>query len=501
MTSRRDREQIKGRWTARLAPLVRYLGAVAIVGATTGVAQILFHYTGDTRLSLVFLAGILVTASLLGTGPAYFAAGASFLIYNFYLASPRFAIAIQSPEDMLTLLMFTVSAALTSNLAGRVRDLVSHERARADTTSALYAATREFSASSDEQFIRTSLVRHVAHLAGGMALVREGLRTDSAPSDLAIGRDLALELNACQRASRSMVATCIEGPDNWVLRPLRVGASQFGVAAWRPVGGPLKAEEVKLLEILVDAGATAIARARLAAAKVEAETRARTEDLRNALLSSISHDLRTPLAAIMVSAGSLRRYGRSLDEATRDDLAVNIEEEATRLDDFVANLLSMARLESGELSVRKAPFDVWEVIDRTVARRNTGDRRVAVDVPDAFGRGVGDPQLFEQALGNVVENALRYTSQADAVTVSARRQDDLILVEVLDEGQGVAAGDLPRIFEKFYRAEATHKLPGTGLGLAIARGLLEGMGGTIAAANRDDGRSGLRVTLQVPIAA
>lgn len=266
-------------------------------------------------------------------------------------------------------------------------------------------------------------------------------------------------------------------------------------------GSPLLAKERQAaVELLTDTGAAAMTRAKLAAEKAVAEARARTEELRNALLSSISHDLRTPLAAILASASSLQEFSEAFDAATRRDLASTIKEEAERLDLFVANLLNMSRLEAGALTLQRVGFSVPEVVARTLDRRTRGRARPAEAVledglPDAY----GDPILFEQALGNVIENAARYTPESAPLSVSARLAPGFIEVRVCDAGPGLSAADLGRVFEKFYRAQTSLEKSGTGLGLSITRGLIQAMGGSVSAANRPDG-PGLTVTLCIPVA-
>jgi two-component system sensor histidine kinase KdpD len=206
------------------------------------------------------------------------------------------------------------------------------------------------------------------------------------------------------------------------------------------------------------------------------------------------------LAAIMASATSLHEFGDSFDPPTRQDLSATIQEEALRLDACVANLLHMSRLEGGALAIARAPFSVSEVIVRAVAVRTRGGRSgVQLSLAPRLAEAHGDPILFEQAFGNVFENALRYAPAASPILVRADRRGEAIRVEVLDEGPGVPDEELPRIFEKFYRARGAGQKAGTGLGLAIARGLMEAMGGTIAARNRPD-RPGLSVTIELPVA-
>jgi len=475
-----------------------YLATLGIVAVTTGVAELLFVTTGTTRLSMVFLAGVLVTAVLFGSGPAYLAAVTAFAIYNFYLVDPMFTFSLGSPEDFINLAVFLAVAMLTGNLTGRIRDEAARTRARAAMTSALFAATREFSASSDETYIRERLAHHLSVAGKGDALVRDGLRMFQSPTDLPLSRELILTAMKIARTP-STVAVETHHFEGWALRPLRVDDVPLGVAGWRTESAiPLGSDEHALVEILIDAGAGALSRARLAAQKSEAETRARTEDLRNALLSSISHDMRTPLAAIMASAGSLRRYGTTFDEATRLDLSSTIEQEAARLDAFVANLLSMTRLESGALTVQRIGFSVPEVVERVVGRRSSTGRSITVDSDQGLPEGVGDPQLFEQVFGNVMENALRYCDASETIAVLIVAEDEKIVIEVADRGPGVPPKDLDRIFEKFFRSERTAQVSGTGLGLSIARGLVEAMGGSIQARNRVDDTGGLVMRIVLP---
>jgi two-component system sensor histidine kinase KdpD len=477
----------------------RYAAAAGLVALSTVAAELLFRLTESPRLSMVFLAAVLVTAYVLGSGPAYFAAGLAFLVYNFYLVEPRFTFSFES-EDALTLAVFLAVAMLTGNLTGRVRDQAARAEARARTTDALFRATREFSALSEERVIREKLAEHLAAAARGAAFVRDGAHIIGGPDDLALPRELQRAAETLEQEPGAGSRSVTSG--GWTLRTLRTAGQSLGVVGWRESPEhALSLDEQTLLEILADTGAAAVARARLTAAKAEAEARARTEDLRNALLSSVSHDLRTPLAAILASASSLEQFGEAFEPGVRRDLAATIQEEAERLDAFVANLLNMTRVEAGALSVHAAPFSAAEVVTRTVERRaRTLGRAAHVTAPADLAEALGDPGLFEQALGNVVENAMRHTPPATAVEVQAWAADGEVIVEVTDAGAGVAPNDLPRIFDKFYRGGDGGGRPGTGLGLSITRGLMEGMGGAVSARNRQAPDHGLAVTFRLPAA-
>jgi two-component system sensor histidine kinase KdpD len=481
-------------WIARLSTPGRYLVALAMVALATGGAELLERVAHSNRVGGAFLVGVLVTSFLVGSGPGYLAAFSSFLIYTFYVARPSYSLMSYTPEDVLVLLTFPTIAFLMGNLTGRLRDEAKRAEARALATAVLFEATREFSATADATVIRARLADHLAAAARGQAFVLEGEVLCSAggeaPTPMVLSAAHALAREP-QTATRSREAA------GWRLRYLAGGA----VAGWRvdPAPGP---EEEDLLQILADAGAAAKARAQLAVGKADAEARARTEDLRNALLSSISHDLRTPLAAVLASATSLQEFGDQFDAKTRHDLTATIQEEAERLNAFVTNLLNMTRLESGALDADSSAFDLAEVVDRTRRRfeRLRGKREIRCALGEGAGVAVGDPVLFEVALANVLENAIRYTPDGGAISLSSFPTDGEVVVEVSDEGPGVSEGELPKLFDKFYRGATAKRTPGTGLGLSIVRGVMQGMGGRATAALQRKAGGGLVVSLILPAA-
>ena len=217
-------------------------------------------------------------------------------------------------------------------------------------------------------------------------------------------------------------------------------------------------------------------------------------------MTSISHDLRTPLASILGSATSLKSYGPMLDDAARLELTSTIQEEAERLNRFIANLLDMTRLESGAIRPRADAVDLSEVVGSALERvgRILAGHRVTMDLAADLPMVEIDAVLFEQALFNLLDNAGKYAPAGSLITVRARPEPGRVRVEVLDEGDGIPPEDVERIFDKFYRVHAQDRQrAGTGLGLAICRGFVEAMGGTIAAANRRD-RSGAVFTLTLP---
>lgn len=488
MTELKD---VKGYW--------RYYAALGVVTAATLIAEMLYRVLETTRLSMIFLAGVLVAAVWLGSGPAYLAAAAAFLIYNFYLVDPRFTLTFGSAEDFIVLAVFLIVAMLTGSLAGRVRDEARRAQDRARTTQALLEASRAFGASIGEASVRERLATHLAEAAKGEAVIWDGSRALTHPPGVTPPADLIADVEALAvRALSDSVMTIPGGV--WRARPLRAGGERLGVAAWRPLSPHTpEADEASLMDVLIDLGAGAIVRARLSEGQAEVQALARTEQLRNALLSSISHDLRTPLAAILASASSLKEFGGQFPAEVRDDLLATITEEAERLNLFVANLLDMTKLDGGALEVDCGPFSVREVIDRLTARlaRRLGARSLVTRMGEGGLIARGDPVLLEQALGNVLENAIRFSPDGSEIVLTVHGGAS-VEIEVMDAGPGVPEAELDLIFEKFFRSsQALKHSQGTGLGLSIARGLTEAMGGAVEARPREDA-GGLVVALRLP---
>ena len=486
----------------RRAPLLRYAAAVAIVLISAISVEVLYVLLNTTRLSMVLLAGVLVTAVTLGARPAYLSAGLAFLIYDFYLSAPRFELTLESPEDVIVMITFLFVAVLTGGLAGRARDEGRKARDREASARRLYEASRELSAIGEEEAIRERLAARIFSIArSAFCFWTEDLAVFNA-----IGQSPPVELEVQAfwlLDSTTPSISHVVWRDAWRIRRLRHDAPDLGLVAWRVAGTREEIGEIDtIVNILVDLGASAIVRARLSARQSQMEAIAKTEQLRNALLSSVSHDFRTPLAVILASASALRDLFDDLDRAGREDLLASIQEEAERLNRFIANLLQVSKLETGVIQVSSAEVNLAEVVDEVARRcargRNAARLRIGMCEPGLFVRG--DPILLEHAIGNVVENALRFSEAEQSVVLSGRKSGDEVRLDVTDNGPGVDPADVERIFEKFFQSGPRRlESSGAGLGLSIARGLLEAMQGRISAENRAEGR-GLRVTLSLPAA-
>jgi two-component system sensor histidine kinase KdpD len=285
--------------------------------------------------------------------------------------------------------------------------------------------------------------------------------------------------------------------------PMRTGRGAIGVVGIdsdKP-GPMLTPDQRRLLDALTDQAALAIERVYLVNDLDLAERRVEADRLRAALLTSISHDLKTPLAAIIGAAETLKGFAQDLDHRGKVELLATVIEESERLNRFIANLLDMTKLEAGSVKPKVARHDIGEIVGTALERTSKilAPQRMEIDIAQNLPMVELDPVLFEQALFNLLDNAAKHTPSGSAVRIEAWQEGDVVKLQVVDEGSGIPPGETERIFEKFHRAEKGDQvLAGTGLGLAIARGFIEAMGGSIVAANRTD-RSGAVFSITLPV--
>lgn len=488
-----------------------YVISLLLVFAAIPVALALHQFLGVANIALVFLTAILISAVLHGLGPSLFGCLIAVLAYNFFFLPPLYTFTIADPENLVALFFFAVIAVIASNLAARVHGQAMAARQRAKTTDDLYQFSRKLAVAvtlddllwaTAHQMALMLKVRVVLLLPDGDTI---SVRAGFPPEDELDEADLAAatwcwdKTRAAGRGSDTLPGA------KWLFLPLRTGRGRMGVVGIiRDEPGPLLApNQQRLLDALSDQAALAIERINLALDLHQARLQAETDRLRQALLTSISHDLRTPLASILGSASSLKSHSAILDEPTKQALLGTILEESERLNRFIGNLLDMTRLESGTLKPRSGLVVLSDVVGAALQRASKilAAHRVGVDLPAGLPMLDLDMVLFEQVLFNVLDNAAKYAPPGSLIQLRAQLDDSLVKLEIMDEGDGIPPGTEELVFEKFYRARgADRRRAGTGLGLAICRGFVEAMNGTIVLANRTD-RSGLIVTItfKVPI--
>jgi two-component system sensor histidine kinase KdpD len=488
-----------------------YLGSTAMVAAALGMGLLLQHFIAVQGISLVFLTAVLVSAVAWGLWPSLFAALASVLAYNFFFIPPLYTLTVADPENLLTLFFFLIVAVIVSNLTARTRSQVLTARARAKTTAELYAFSRKVAGIGGLD----DLLWATAYQISSMLKVRtillmpikdgDGLVVASAypPEDRLDDADMASARWTWEHnRAAGRGANTLPGGKRLFL-PLRTGSGPVGVIGIdRDAPGPLLTpDERRLLDALCDQAAVAIERISLAKGLDEVRVLAETERLRAALLTSISHDLRTPLASILGTVSSLRSFPQRYTPAEREELLATLQDEAERLNRFVSNLLDMTRLESGAIELKLELIDVAEIVGSALQRAGNvlAGHRVEVNIEPSLPMLHLDAVLFEQVLFNLLDNAGKYSPSGSRIDIRATRDGELVEIEVVDEGPGIPPADLERVFDKFYRVQAQdRRRAGTGLGLAICRGFVEALGGWIVARNRRD-RSGAMLTIRMPV--
>ena len=485
-----------------------YLASTVMVALALAVGFPLNQYISLPNISMVFLAAVLFSAIRYGLWPSLYASLLSTLAYNFFFLQPLYTLTVADPSNVVALVFFLIVAVLTSQLAARVRREARASRQRAASTAALYGFSRKIAAIGDMDDLLWATAHQIASMLKLhviLLLPHEGVlqvRAGYPPEDELNEADLAAATWAwTQGKPAGRDAETLPGAKRLFL-PLGTERGPVGVIGFdREQAGPLLTpDDRRLLNALCDQAAIAIERINLAGDVDQARVVAETERLRSALLTSISHDLRTPLSSIIGSVSSLRSFGASFDTETRDELLLTIQEEAERLNRFVGNILDMTRLESGALAPRQEPIDLEDAIFAATkpATRLLTHHRLILDIAADLPLLRLDYVLFGQVLFNLLDNAAKYAPHGTTITVRGRLSGGDLRIDVLDEGPGIPEADLEHIFDKFFRVHGgDRRRAGTGLGLAICRGFVDAMGGRISATNRPD-RSGACFTIQFP---
>jgi two-component system sensor histidine kinase KdpD len=488
-----------------------YAIALVVVAAALGLGELIRQYFGVENVDLVFLTAVISVAVRFGLWPSLFASVLSSLCYNFFFLPPLYTFTIADPTNVAALFFLTVVAVIVSNVAARVRRQATAAMNRARTTEALYSFSRKLAGvgTLDDVLWVTAYqialmlkVRVVILLPENQSIV---VKAGYPPEDTLDDSDIAAAKWAWEHnRSAGRGSDTLPGAKRLFL-PMRTGRGAIGVVGIdSDKQGPLLTpEERRLLDALLDQGALAIERVRLVEDMEGAKLTIETDRLRAALLTSISHDLKTPLAVVFAAAGTLRDLSSALSDAEKAELLATIIDESDRLNRFIANLLDMTRLESGAVVPNTALHDLGEIIGSALQRASKilASHRVEVSLATDLPMLDLDAVLFEQALFNLLDNAAKYAPVGTLIRIQGWRDASSVWLQIIDEGEGIPAVDLEHIFDKFFRAQKGDQVrAGTGLGLVIARGFVEAMQGTLTAANRTD-RTGAVLTVKLPIPA
>jgi two-component system sensor histidine kinase KdpD len=495
------------RRTFSFLPYVLVLGTTAFL---TAFAYIFRASLGQVNIALLFLVPVLGGAMKWGTGPAVVAALSGALAFDFLFVPPIFSFTAADLRYLISFAIFLLVAVLTGTLSTRLQQQVNLSRWREAQTAALYALSREIAAVSEPEQVLQSVVRKVAEAVEARVTVLlpddKGnlvVRASSVSGgDELLGEDeRAVATWVFVHGEKAGRGTDTLSASAGLYLPLRTGEGIRGVLGIYPGKGEeyFSPDQIRLLEAFAGLTALVVTRIQLAQKAREARLLAESERLRTALFNSLSHDLRTPLATIIGAVTGLLEGEGVYDSSARRELLQSIKHEAARMNRFVNNLLDMARLESGVLTLRREWCDIQDIIGVAVARLDEvlHSRPLKIDVEPGLPLVQADCTLIEQVLVNLLENAVKYSEPGSEIAISARYRGDRLEVAVANRGPQIPPVDLERIFDKFYRLKSPRLVSGTGLGLAICRGIIAAHGGKIWASNHPAG--GVVITFQLPL--
>ncbi|MEK1905817.1 MAG: sensor histidine kinase KdpD [Pseudomonas sp.] len=482
-----------------LAPLATGVAAAAALGLARVVEL--------PNISLIFLAAVLVVAVRSSLGPALLCAGLSFLAYNLLFIEPLLSLKIERQQDVLTLLFFLLMAALTGNLATRQRQQLQALRQTQGETTALLELSRKLTAATDRQAVLAAAIQQFSQWheieVSLLARSNDGLwKVEAGAQRLLAEQERAAAEWSWQHAQPAGLGTGTLPGGRWWWWPLSGEEGPLALLGISPKhGGPLPADQRRLIAALGQPLAQALERAQLAEDLEAARLHGQTEELRSALLASVSHDLRTPLTAMRGSIDSLLALGEQIPLADRRELLEGTRDEAERLDRYIQNLLDMTRLGHGGLKLARdwvAPADiVASALQRL--RPVLAPLRVETELPGELPLLYVHAALIEQALVNVLENAARFSPSQGRLRVALEVGHEELRFSVSDQGPGIPEHEREKIFDMFYTAARGDRGgQGTGLGLAICQGMLGAHGGRVSVGEGLDGR-GATLTLHLPL--
>lgn len=465
-----------------------FVAAAGIVALTTAIGLLLRSRLGTIDMAMLFLLAVVVAAGRLHRGPAVLASVLAIAAFDFVFVPPYYTFDVHDADYALTFAVMLAVALMMSHLTGRIRRQAEASAARERETQALLDLDRELAGGKTHEELARITARHVERAAGGeseVAIAGKVGPEDAGAFERTTGLFETTEVRVAAAWARrhgepAGLGTAHCGEADALVVPLRGASEVLGIVAVRPepVGRRLTGEEHQTVVALVGQAAAAVERVLLSERSDAARVEAEAERLRTSLLSSLSHDLRTPLSTIEGAASTLLQQGATLPADVRRDMAETILGESRRMARLVCNLLDMIRVETGALAVQKAWQPLEEALGVALLRLDEALRghAVTVELPPELPLVPIDELLIEQVFINLLENAAKYTPPGTPITISARQTDGAVLVEVADRGPGIAPGSEEAVFRKFYRAGGGTGA-GAGLGLTICRGIVTAHGG------------------------
>ncbi len=488
----------------RFSPML-YLGAIGVVLLGTLLGKFVLPRLELANIAMVYLAGVVVAAVWLGRGPSVVAAVLGVAAFDYFFVPPQLTFVIADAQYLLTFAVMLAVGLLIANLTTRLRDLADAARDRERRTSLLYAMSRELAAARDRREVATVAVQHVHDtfecdasllLPGPLDAPAsvEILSTAGSP-DWLDDREKGVARWTFDHGKPAGLGTNALPAAAGRYQPLVASQGKVGVLAARPrnTASLLATSQLLLLDTFANQIALALERVSLIEGSQSARIEVESERMRSALLSSVSHDLRTPLATIAGAASTLQQSGAALDKSTQTELIDSIVHEAERLNDLIANLVFATRLESGGVDLHREWTTVEELVGAGLARHRDAlaARPFKITIPADLPLVRVDNAMLPQVVHNLIDNALRYTPPGTPIGIAAWAADAQVVVKIEDEGPGLSQEEMSKVFQRFYRgrtAQTSQTRGGIGLGLTICEGIIKAHGGRIRAeANKPRG--------------
>ena len=495
-------------------PFGYYFASLGLVAVATLVGLIIRPFLDATNLVMIYLVAVVIAAVFLGRGPSILVSLVSVLAFDFFLVNPRFSFAVNDTQYLLTFLGLLIVGLVISNSASLLRDQVEALKKRESQSQAINRLSQELTGAVTLEQVLDIVVKNIAEMFSREVVVllpekghlvqrkaTQGFVLDE--SELAVAEWAFKNGLPAGRGTETLPGAAMR------YAPLKTARGVIGVLGINLIDLTefMTPDQRLLFNGFSNLSALAIERAKFAEDSVQAETLRRMERLQSALLNSISHQFRTPLATITGVLTGLYESEHNLPEMSQPDKATKINlidtgiDQANQLNRLVENLLDMTRLEAGAVQLRCELSDLQDLIGAVINQMSSSlcNRPLDIDVPADLPAIYMDAVLTGQVLVNVLENACKYSPPGSAIKIIAKSQGDFVVVSITDQGVGIPEEDLERVFDKFYRVERPNQVTGTGLGLSICKGIVEAQGGRIWARNNPD--QGITVAFTLPTRA
>lgn len=486
-----------------------YLPSLGIVAAATLTGHLIREIVAPTNLVMIYLLGVVITATFWGLGPSIFVSALSVLAFDLFFIPPFLKFVVYDTQYIFTFAVLFAVGITVSYLAARIRRQTEVAREREHQMTGLYGLGRELAIANDLESYVSAIIQRTSGTFGHDTVIflpdaqnKGDLRPYSANPYISVGEN-ELAVAACSFQNQRMVGNGTDTLPGAKARylPLVTARGTVGVMSlWlSDTSSELTMQQEQLLEAYADLAAVAIEGMLLAQEARNTQVLRATEKLQNSLLNAISHDLRTPLVSIIGVLSSLQEEGMELDDAAKRNLIEVAREEAERLNHLITNLLDESRIEAGVIKLSKQPSEVQDLVGAALeqlgSRSNT--RPIEIDIPTELPFMSVDFGLIVETLVNILDNAFKYSPPGLPIEIKGRQIGQEVHIEIADHGSGIPPQDLICVFDKYYRLKRPENVAGTGLGLWICKSIAEIHGGDIEAENRPDGGTIIRLMLPV----